>query len=210
MIRDLVDAVYRGDYRIELEFEDGQRGVVDFRKYVEKGGVFERLKDVEFFRGFSVNGELGTLTWADEIDIAPETLYAEATSSALPDWMESRVGDRMEALFAGDDVSCAGTRRVEMEPLEIAFEERLRDSIRQSIRLGYNPIRITEMLNRYGGKGTAERLVRSGEIQDGIRRIVAMGYPKLSVESIMLEPEFKPLFAEADLAAARWRLDQLR
>ena len=34
MIRDLVDAVYRGDYRIELEFEDGQRGVVDFRKYV--------------------------------------------------------------------------------------------------------------------------------------------------------------------------------
>ena len=84
MIRDLVDAVYRGDYRIELEFEDGQRGVVDFRKYVEKGGVFERLKDVEFFRGFSVNGELGTLTWADEIDIAPETLYAEATSSALP------------------------------------------------------------------------------------------------------------------------------
>jgi len=210
MIRDLVDAVYRGDYRIELEFEDGQRGVVDFRKYVEKGGVFERLKDVEFFRGFSVNGELGTLTWADEIDIAPETLYAEATGSALPDWMESRVGDRMEAPFAGDDVSCAGTRRVEMEPLEIAFEERLRDSIRQSIRLGYNPIRITEMLNRYGGKGTAERLVRSGEIQDGIRRIVAMGYPKLSVESIMLEPEFKPLFTEADLAAARWRLDQLR
>ena len=116
----------------------------------------------------------------------------------------------MEAPFGGDDVSCAGTRRVEIEPLEIAFEERLRDSIRQSIRLGYNPIRITEMLNRYGGKGTAERLVRSGEIQDGIRRIVAMGYPKLSVESIMLEPEFKPLFTEADLAAARWRLDQLR
>ena len=89
MICDLIAATYRGDYRIELEFEDGQRGVVDFRKYVERGGVFERLKDVEFFRGFSVNGELGTLTWADEIDIAPETLYAEATGSALPDWMES-------------------------------------------------------------------------------------------------------------------------
>jgi hypothetical protein len=145
-----------------------RRGVVDFKKYVEKGGVFEGLKDVEFSRGFSVNGELGTLTWADEIDIAPETLYAEATGGALPDWMESRVGDRMEAPFAGDDLSCAGTRRVEMEPSEIAFEERLRDSIRESIGLGYNPIRITEMLDRHGGKGTAERLVRSGEIQDGL------------------------------------------
>ncbi len=90
MIHDLVQAVYRGGYCIELEFDDGKRGVVDFTKYVDKGGVFERLRDVAFFRGFSVNGELGTLTWADEIDIAPETLYAEATGSALPEWMEPK------------------------------------------------------------------------------------------------------------------------
>jgi len=30
---------------------------------------------------------LRLLTWADEIDIAPETLYAQATGSRLPDWM---------------------------------------------------------------------------------------------------------------------------
>jgi Protein of unknown function (DUF2442) len=89
MIHDLVAAVYKGGYRIELEFDDGERGVVDFTKYLEKGGVFGRLKDMEFFRGFSVNQELGTLTWGDEIDIAPETLYAEATGGGLPEWMES-------------------------------------------------------------------------------------------------------------------------
>jgi len=93
MIRDLVAATYRGGYRIELEFDDGQRGIVDFTKYVERGGIFERLRNMEFFRGFSVNKELGTLTWADEIDIAPETLYAEATGVALPEWMESKVSD---------------------------------------------------------------------------------------------------------------------
>jgi hypothetical protein len=87
MIHDIVAAVYKGGYRIELEFDDGEWGVVDFTKYVEKGGIFERFRDMEFFRGFSVNKELGTLTWADEIDIAPETLYAEATGSALPKWM---------------------------------------------------------------------------------------------------------------------------
>ena len=49
--------------------------------------MFERFKDLEFFRSFSVNKELGVLTWGGEIDIAPETLYAEATGTALPAWM---------------------------------------------------------------------------------------------------------------------------
>jgi len=34
-----------------------------------------------------VNEELGVLTWGDEIDIAPEVLYSEATGSPLPRWM---------------------------------------------------------------------------------------------------------------------------
>ncbi len=89
MIHDVVGAVYKGDYRIELEFDDGKRGVVDFFKYLDRGGVFERFEDMEFFRGFSVNEELGTLTWGDEVDVAPETLYSEATGSGLPSWMES-------------------------------------------------------------------------------------------------------------------------
>src|SRR4051794_3219053 len=96
-----------------------------------------------------------------------------------------------------------------MNPLEVEFEQRLRESIRRSISLGYNPTRFTDMVNSYGGVGTARRLVVSGEIQDGIRRIVKMGHPELSMESIMLEPRFAPLFTEGELAAARWRLDQL-
>ena len=42
---------------------------------------------MNFFREFRVDPELGTLTWADEINVAPETLYAQATGSPLPDWM---------------------------------------------------------------------------------------------------------------------------
>ncbi len=86
MLHDVVSAVYRGGYLIELEFDDGQRGVVDFERYLERRGVFERFRDVEFFRSFTVNKELGVLTWGDEIDIAPETLYAEATGTDLPTW----------------------------------------------------------------------------------------------------------------------------
>jgi len=83
-----VKAIYRGDYRIELEFDDGQGGVLDFSKYPERGGAFERFKDIEFFRRFSVNAELGVLTWEGEVDVAPETLYAEATGRGVPAWME--------------------------------------------------------------------------------------------------------------------------
>ena len=89
MLHDIVSAKYIEEYRIELEFDDGKRGVVNFSKYLEKGGIFEQFKDMKFFRNFSINEDLGTLTWDDEVDIAPETLlYAEATGSGLPDWME--------------------------------------------------------------------------------------------------------------------------
>jgi hypothetical protein len=89
MILDVVSAVYRGGYRIELGFSDGRRGVVDFAPYLRRGGVFERFRDISFFRDFRVNPELGTLTWSGEIDIAPETLYAAATGTPLPDWMSA-------------------------------------------------------------------------------------------------------------------------
>lgn len=87
MLRDVIAAVYKDDYRIELTFDDGARGVVDFAPYLQRGGVFKRFRDIAFFRDFRVNAELGALMWPDEIDIAPETLYAQATGSPLPNWM---------------------------------------------------------------------------------------------------------------------------
>ena len=87
MLHDVVSASYKGDYRIELTFDNGECGVVDFSPYLRRGGVFKRFRDVTFFREFRVNPELGTLSWTDEIDVAPETLYALATGAPLPDWM---------------------------------------------------------------------------------------------------------------------------
>jgi hypothetical protein len=87
MIHDVVSAAYQGSYRIEITFDDGKRGIVDFTPYLKRGGVFKRFRDLTFFGEFRVNEELGTLAWGDEIDIAPETLYAEATGSSLSDWM---------------------------------------------------------------------------------------------------------------------------
>ena len=89
-------------YRIEITFDDGRRGIVNFAPYLKRGGVFKRFRDL--FREFCVNAELGTLTWGDEIDIAPETLCAAATGAPLPDWMTKDVpsaGERSELMLAG-------------------------------------------------------------------------------------------------------------
>lgn len=88
MIHDVISASYISDYKIKVNFDDGKMGIVDFSKYLKKGGVFDRFRDMTFFRDFKVNQELGILTWQDEVDIAPETLYAEATRTPLPDWVQ--------------------------------------------------------------------------------------------------------------------------
>ena len=94
MYSDLISAKYIEGYKIELTFEDGRSGIVDFQKYIKKGGIFSKLQDLELFRNFQINEELGIIFWDDEIDIAPETLYSDATGAPLPDWMESESGLR--------------------------------------------------------------------------------------------------------------------
>jgi len=84
---DVVSASYKGEYSIEVAFDDGKRGVVDFSSYLKRGGVFKRFHDIAFFRAFRVDPELGVIRWDDDIDVAPESLYAAATGSPLPDWM---------------------------------------------------------------------------------------------------------------------------
>lgn len=74
-------------YKLEITFRNGKTGIVDFQKFAQQGGVFTRFLDLKYFQQFYINQELGVLCWPDEVDIAPETLYSEATEEPLPEWM---------------------------------------------------------------------------------------------------------------------------
>ena len=77
---DVVKAEYIDGYRLKLQFSDGASGVVDFLPFIEKGGVFTALQNTALFKDFDVDPSWNTVTWQDgELDIAPETLYREAT-----------------------------------------------------------------------------------------------------------------------------------
>ena len=72
-------AEHRGGYRLHVIFNDGKSGTIDFLQWLE-GPIFEPLKDPDYFKRFFLDG--GTVSWPNGADIAPETLYAQAKSSA--------------------------------------------------------------------------------------------------------------------------------
>ena len=66
------------DYRLMLRFADGSSGSVDVSAMVDFTGVFEPLKDHDYFTRVRVDPELGSIAWPNGADIAPETLYEAA------------------------------------------------------------------------------------------------------------------------------------
>lgn len=87
MYYDVVSVRYIENYKLEVTFKNGKSGVVDLEKYKNYGGLFQKFKDLEYFKKVQINEEIGVLTWPDELDIAPETLYSEATGEPLSEWM---------------------------------------------------------------------------------------------------------------------------
>jgi hypothetical protein len=90
MYHDVTDIQILDNYTLQLTFDDGKSGVLDCKPFIDKGGVFSKLRDLELFKRVQIHNELGVLTWDNEIDIAPETVYSIATGSPLPEWMENR------------------------------------------------------------------------------------------------------------------------
>jgi len=71
-------------YRLELTFRNGEIAELDFRdRVVGRGGVFEPLEKVAFFKQVRVDSEIGTLVWPNEVDFCPDVLYSEATGTPI-------------------------------------------------------------------------------------------------------------------------------
>ena len=91
------------------------------------------------------------------------------------------------------------------DPLEDFIEE----SIRLSRQRGYHPTAFIEMRARLGTKGAIERLVISGDIQSGFKRLKALSMLEWTIEAAVLQ--FPEVFTNREVrAAAEWRLQQAR
>lgn len=78
----LIEAKPTEGYVVHVRFEDSTSADVDLSYLLDYGGVFEPLRDPEYFRKLRVDPHAGTIIWPNEADIAPETLYAQAQRHA--------------------------------------------------------------------------------------------------------------------------------
>jgi hypothetical protein len=85
LLPSVVRAKYVDDYQIELTFNDGTSGTVDFTNWLE-GPVFQPLLNVACFRRFFQDA--GTVSWPNGADIAPETLYEAASTLKRPNILQ--------------------------------------------------------------------------------------------------------------------------
>ncbi len=74
MILHVTEAEYINDYRVELVFNDGRKGIADLSNSLS-GTVFAPLKDKSLFNQLKLDKELETITWPNGADLAPEYLY---------------------------------------------------------------------------------------------------------------------------------------
>jgi hypothetical protein len=75
VLLDVVKVEVKPEYRLHLEFENGEKRIFDMSPYMDKK-PFSQLKGSPLFYQAAVN--FGTVVWPGEIDIDPETLYSRS------------------------------------------------------------------------------------------------------------------------------------
>lgn len=75
------------EYRLDIEFADGSRGVVDCSHLILRPdpGVFAALRDPAEFGKAYVHPVSHTVTWPRDLDLDPDVLYARAHSIPIPE-----------------------------------------------------------------------------------------------------------------------------
>ena len=62
------------------------------------------------------------------------------------------------------------------------------------------------MVDEHGAVETARRLVMSGDLQDGLLKLLRLGRADLTIEHSVLEERWHDLFTDEEREVARWRL----
>jgi hypothetical protein len=70
----VVDVEVIGQHRLRIAFDDGLSGEIDASNWAWRG-VFEPLRDPNYFARVELDRQLGTISWPNGADVAPETLH---------------------------------------------------------------------------------------------------------------------------------------
>ena len=84
MLMKIKNVNYIEDYKLELLFNNKKKKVVDFKKWIEKGGFYiSPLKDKEYFRKVKLDQFGYGICWPNGADFSPDVLYENGIEEIL-------------------------------------------------------------------------------------------------------------------------------
>lgn len=89
MLRDVTQVKHLEGYRLWCRFDDGFGGEVDLQPVLSLRGLFEPLRDLNYFAQVRVNPDLGTICWPNDADVDPVVLYALVSGTEIPNYTEA-------------------------------------------------------------------------------------------------------------------------
>ena len=63
------------NYTLHVWFKNGEEGIFDVKPFLDNE-MFKPLKDLDFFN--TVRPAHGTIQWANEADLCPDTVYLDS------------------------------------------------------------------------------------------------------------------------------------
>jgi hypothetical protein len=70
-------------------------------------------------------------------------------------------------------------------------------------------IRFRQMIDEHGAVDAAKRLLATRDIQTGLMRLWKMESLSKSMEALVIQARFQPLFSDHEIAEAKRRLEEL-
>lgn len=92
--------------------------------------------------------------------------------------------------------------------METRFHRAMVRIYEEAQKEGYTPSYFLRMLSEHGGIETARRLINSDTPSEGFTRLWMMKRLDLTVEELVLQPDWESLFTDEERAKARKRLKE--
>jgi hypothetical protein len=96
-----------------------------------------------------------------------------------------------------------------MTSLEENFHAAMHSIYQTALDHGYHASYFKRMLDEHGGVEAAHRLLAGPETQSGLFRLWELDLLDSSVEALVIQERFRPLFSEEEISRAYLRLVEL-
>lgn len=95
-----------------------------------------------------------------------------------------------------------------MKPVELNFENEIRHLIKDSIKIGYTPSYLIQMLNNNSAVNVARQLITKDTGTSGFIKLWEKKRLDLTIEALVIQEKYKELFTKEEIEISCNRLKE--